>query len=132
MGGLCPCIDYRGVNALTVCYPYPLPLVPAALEQLRGAQIFTKLDLGSAYNLIRIKEGDEWKTAFHTTRGHYEYLVMPFGLTNALAVFQSMLKEMFKDIMDKYVIAYIDDILIYSSSYEECIGHVRTVLSLLL
>ncbi|KAK3545186.1 hypothetical protein QTP70_001764 [Hemibagrus guttatus] len=83
--GLRPCIDYRGLNAITVCYPYPLPLVPAALEQLRGAKFFTKLDLHSAYNLVRSREGDEWKTAFHTTHGHYEYLVMPFGLTNAPA-----------------------------------------------
>ncbi|KAK3538311.1 hypothetical protein QTP70_035248 [Hemibagrus guttatus] len=87
-GGLRPCIDYRGLNAITVRYPYPLPLVPAALEQLRGARVFTKLDLRSAYNLVRIREGDEWKTALHTTHGHYEYCVMPFGLTNAPAVFQ--------------------------------------------
>ncbi|KAK3553596.1 hypothetical protein QTP70_005767, partial [Hemibagrus guttatus] len=71
-GGLRPCIDYRGLNTITVPYPYPLPLVRAALEQLRGARIFTKLDLRSAYNLVRIREGDEWKTAFHTTHGHYE------------------------------------------------------------
>ncbi|KAK3509958.1 hypothetical protein QTP70_023789 [Hemibagrus guttatus] len=66
------CIDYRGLNALTVRYPYPLSLVPAALEQLRGAKVFTKLDLHSGYNLVRIKEGDEWKTAYHTTSGHFE------------------------------------------------------------
>ncbi|KAK3566529.1 hypothetical protein QTP86_034039 [Hemibagrus guttatus] len=78
-GGLCPCIDW-GLHAITVCYPYPLLLVPAALGQLRGAKFFTKLDLRSSYNLVRIHEGDEWKTAFHTTLGHYEYLVMPFGL----------------------------------------------------
>ncbi|KAK3516588.1 hypothetical protein QTP70_021959, partial [Hemibagrus guttatus] len=84
-GGLRPCTDYRGLNAITVSYPYPLPLVPAALEQLQGASIFSKLDLRSAYNLIRIKEGDEWKMAFHTTRGHYEYLVKSYGLTNAPA-----------------------------------------------
>ncbi|KAK3520204.1 hypothetical protein QTP70_019347, partial [Hemibagrus guttatus] len=74
-GGLRPCIDYRGLNAITVPYPYPLPLVPAALEQLRGARIFTKLGLRSAYKLVRIREGDEWKTTFHTTHGHYEYRV---------------------------------------------------------
>ncbi|KAK3556911.1 hypothetical protein QTP70_022410 [Hemibagrus guttatus] len=82
-GGLRPCIDYRGLNAITVPYPYPLPLVSAALEQLRGVRMFTKLDLRSAYNLVRIRKGDEWKTAFHTTHSHYEYRVMPFGLTNA-------------------------------------------------
>ncbi|KAI2648976.1 Transposon Tf2-9 polyprotein [Labeo rohita] len=84
-GGLRPCIDYRGLNNVTIKFRYPLPLVPPALEQLREATIYTKLDLRSAYNLIRIKEGDEWKTAFLTTRGHYEYQVMPYGLANAPA-----------------------------------------------
>ncbi|KAK3534604.1 hypothetical protein QTP86_016756 [Hemibagrus guttatus] len=119
------CIDYWGLNSVTIRYPYPLPLVPASLEQLRGAQIFTKLDLRSKYNLLRIRKGDEWKTAFHTTRGHYGYLVMPYSLTNAPAVFQSFINELFNDVMDKYMIAYIDDILIYSTSYEDHIHHVR-------
>ncbi|KAK3552330.1 hypothetical protein QTP86_010371 [Hemibagrus guttatus] len=94
-GCLRPCIDYWGLNAITVRYPYPLLLVPAALEQLREAKFFTKLDLRSAYNLVRIREGDEWKTTFHTTHGHYEYLVMAFGLTNAPAVFQSLINKVF-------------------------------------
>ncbi|KAK3529961.1 hypothetical protein QTP86_009347 [Hemibagrus guttatus] len=127
-GGLRPCIDYRGLNAITVRYPYPLPLVPAALEQLRGARVFTKLDLRSAYNLVRIHEGNEWKTAFHTTSGHYEYCVMPFGLTNAPAVFQALINGVFQDLLGKGVIAYIDDILVYSSSMEEHVRMVREVL----
>ncbi|KAK3547882.1 hypothetical protein QTP70_000339 [Hemibagrus guttatus] len=127
-GGLRPCIDYRGLNAITVRYPYPLPLVPAALEQLRGARVFSKLDLRSAYNLVRIHEGDEWKTAFHTTSGHYEYCVMPFGLTNAPAVFQALINGVFQDLLGKGVIAYIDDILVYSSSMEEHVRMVREVL----
>ncbi|KAK3551228.1 hypothetical protein QTP70_013819 [Hemibagrus guttatus] len=127
-GGLHPCIDYRGLNAITVCYPYPLPLVPAALEQLRGAKFFTKLDLRSAYNLVRIREGDEWKTAFHTTHGHYAYLVMPFGHTNTPAVFQSLINGVFQDILGKWVITYIDD-MVYSTSLEEHMRHVREVLS---
>ncbi|KAL0152240.1 hypothetical protein M9458_051963 [Cirrhinus mrigala] len=131
-GGLRPCIDYRGLNNVTVKFRYPLPLVPSALEQLREATIYTKLDLRSAYNLIRIKEGDEWKTAFITTRGHYEYQVMPYGLGNSPAVFQSFINEIFKDLLNKYVIAYIDDILVYSKSEAEHIDHVRTVLSRLL
>ncbi|KAK3569743.1 hypothetical protein QTP86_004065 [Hemibagrus guttatus] len=128
-GGLRPCIDYRGLNAITVPYPYPPPLVPAALEQLRGARIFTKLDLRSAYNLVRIRKGDEWKTAFHTTHGHYEYRVMPFGLTNAPAVFQALINGVFHDLLGRWVIAYIDDILVYSNSPEEHVRHVREVLS---
>uniref|UniRef100_A0A4W5RRF9 ribonuclease H n=1 Tax=Hucho hucho TaxID=62062 RepID=A0A4W5RRF9_9TELE len=131
-GGLRPCIDYRGLNNVTVKFRYPLPLVPSALEQLREATIFTKLDLRSAYNLIRIKEGDEWKTAFHTTRGHYEYQVMPYGLTNSPAIFQSFINEIFKDLINQFVVAYIDDILIYSKTEAEHINHVRIVLARLL
>lgn len=93
-GGLRPWIDYRGLNAINaIRYPYPLLLLLATLEQLPLAKIFTKLDLRNMYNLIRIKEGDEWKTVFHTTSGHYEYLAMPYGLTNAPAVFQSLINE---------------------------------------
>ncbi|KAI2660547.1 Transposon Tf2-9 polyprotein [Labeo rohita] len=131
-GGLRPCIDYRGLNNVTVKFRYPLPLVPPALEQLREATIYTKLDLRSAYNLIRIREGDDWKTVFLTTRGHYEYRVMPYGMANSPAVFQSFINEIFKDILNNFVIAYIDDILIYSKTKEEHINHVRTVLSRLL
>ncbi|KAK3524658.1 hypothetical protein QTP86_000497 [Hemibagrus guttatus] len=128
-GGLRPCIDYRGLNAITVRYPYPLPLVPAALEQLRGARVFTKLDLRSAYNLVHIRKGDEWKTAFHTTHGHYEYCVMPFGLTNAPAGFQALFNEVFRDLLGRGVLAYIDYILVYFTSMEEHVLQVREVLA---
>ncbi len=87
-GSLRPCIDYRGLNSITVKNTYPLPLMSSAFERLQGASIFTKLDLRNAYHLVRIREGDEWKTAFNTPRGHFEYLVMPFGLSNSPAVFQ--------------------------------------------
>ncbi|KAK3570304.1 hypothetical protein QTP86_017185 [Hemibagrus guttatus] len=128
-GGLRPYIDYRGLNAITVPCPYPLPLVPAVLKQLRGARMFTKLDLRSAYNLVRIRKGDKWKTTFHTTHGHYEYRVMPFGLTNAPTVFQALINGVFQDLLGKWVIVYIDDILVYSKSLEEQVLHVREVLS---
>ncbi|KAL0173013.1 hypothetical protein M9458_033324, partial [Cirrhinus mrigala] len=118
-GGLRPCIDYRGLNNVTVKYRYPLPLVPSAMEQLREARIYSKLDLRSAYNLIRIREGDEWKTAFLTTRGHYEYLVMPYGLANSPAVFRSFINEIFRDLLNKCVVAYIDNILIYSPNLDQ-------------
>ena len=131
-GGLRPCIDYRGLNSVTVKYRYPLPLVPAAVEQLRESRIFTKLDLRSAYNLIRIREGDEWKTAFHTTTGHYEYLVMPFGLVNAPSVFQAFVNEVLCEYLGKCVNVYIDDILVYSSDLGEHVKHVRQVLNKLL
>ncbi len=131
-GSLRPCIDYRGLNEITVKFRYPLPLVPSALEQLRTAKFFTKLDLRSAYNLIRIRAGDEWKTAFSTTTGHYEYRVMPFGLVNSPSIFQSFINDVFRDMLNKYVIVYIDDILIYSESLEEHIQQVRAVLKRLI
>ncbi len=131
-GGLRPCIDYRSLNDLTVKFRYPLPLVPAALEQFRTAKYFTKLDLRNAYNLIRIREGDEWKTAFSTTSGHYEYLVMPFGLVNSPSVFQAFVNDVFRDMLNRWVIVYIDDILIYSDSYEDHVKQVRSVLQCLL
>ncbi|KAL0195066.1 hypothetical protein M9458_008638, partial [Cirrhinus mrigala] len=126
-GGLRPCIDYRIINQGTIKFQYPLPLVPAALEQLRSARIFTKLDLHSAYNLVRIREGDEWKTAFVTPIGHYEYLVMPYGLVNAPSVFQNFIHEVLREFLHKFVIVYIDDILIYSRSEAEHHHHVAEV-----
>ncbi|KAL0164219.1 hypothetical protein M9458_039972, partial [Cirrhinus mrigala] len=131
-GGLRPCIDYRGLNEVTIKYRYPLPLVPSALEQLRSAKVFTKLDLRSAYNLIRIRAGDEWKTAFSTTSGHYEYRVMPFGLANSPSYFQAFINETFRDMLNRWVIVYIDDILIFSNTLTDHIQHVRTVLQRLI
>ncbi|KAI2661109.1 Transposon Tf2-6 polyprotein [Labeo rohita] len=131
-GGLRPCIDYRGLNKVTIKYRYPLPLVPSALEQLRSAKIFTKLDLRSAYNLIRIRAGYEWRTAFSTTSGHYEYRVIPFGLANSPSFFQAFINEVFRDMLNRWVIVYIDDILIYSNSYAKHVRHVRAVLQRLI
>ncbi|KAL0180378.1 hypothetical protein M9458_025820, partial [Cirrhinus mrigala] len=131
-GGLRPCIDYRGLNEITIKYRYPLPLVPSALEQLRSARYFTKLDLRNAYNLIRIREGDEWKTAFSTTTDHYEYSVMPFGLVNSPSVFQAFVNDVFRDMLNRWVIVYIDDILILSDTLESHIQHVRAVLQRLI
>ena len=95
-----PCIDYRGLNEITVKNRYPLPLISSAFELLQGSTIFSKLDLCNAYHLVRIREGDEWKTAFNTPTGHYEYLVMPFGLTNAPAVFQALVNDVLRDMLD--------------------------------
>ncbi len=127
-GGLRPCIDYRALNSQTVKLPYPLPLVPAALEELRGARIFSKLDLRSAYNLVRIREGDEWKTAFITPSSHYEYLVMPYGLSNAPSVFQEFMNEVFREFLHRFVIVYIGDILIYSRNLADHRHHIAQVL----
>jgi hypothetical protein len=131
-GGLRPCIDYRGLNAITVRNRYPLPLMATAFELLQEAVVFTKLDLRNAYHLVRIRPGDEWKTAFNTPTGHYEYLVMPFGLTNAPAVFQALINDVLRDMLNIFVFVYLDDILIFSSSLQEHTKHVRQVLKRLL
>uniref|UniRef100_A0A8C5C6Y7 Gypsy retrotransposon integrase-like protein 1 n=1 Tax=Gadus morhua TaxID=8049 RepID=A0A8C5C6Y7_GADMO len=127
-----PCIDYRGLNDVTIKDRYPLPLISSAFELLQGSSVFTKLDLRNAYHLVRIREGDEWKTAFNTPRGHYEYLVMPFGLTNAPAIFQALVNDVLRDFLNVFVFVYIDDILIFSKSEQEHVQHVRSVLQRLL
>ncbi len=131
-GSLRPCIDYRGLNSITVKNTYPLPLMSSAFERLQGASIFTKLDLRNAYHLVRIREGDEWKTAFNTPRGHFEYLVMPFRLSNSPAVFQALVNDVLRDMVDQFIYVYLDDILIFSSSLQEHVQHVRQVLQRLL
>jgi transposase InsO family protein len=128
-GGLRLCVDYRGLNAITIKNRHPLPLIGESLDRLGSARIYTKLDLRDAYHRIRIREGDEWKTAFRTRYGHFEYTVMPFGLTNAPAVFQSYINSALSDLLDVCCIVYLDDILIYSKTEEEHVKHVREVLN---
>ncbi len=131
-GSLPPCIDYSGLNDITVKNRYPLPLMSSAFELLQGARVFTKLDHRNAYHLVRIREGDEWKIAFNTPTRHYEYLVLPFGLTNAPAVFQDMVNSVLGDMINKFVFVYLDDILVFSPSLQVHTQHVRHVLQWLL
>ncbi len=97
------------------------------LDWLRTRKIFTKVDLCEAYNLLKIRPGDEWKTAFRTHYGHFKYMVMPFGLTNAPAVFQHLMNDIFREYMDEFVVVYLDDILIFSKDQENHNKHVRLV-----
>lgn len=127
-GSLRLCVDYRGLNNITIKNRYPLPLVGEIMDRLSGATIYTQLDLRDAYHRLRIRKGDEWKTAFRTRYGHFEYQVMPFGLANAPATFQSYINRALSDLLDTHCIVYLDDILIYSRSAEEHIKHVRMVL----
>ena len=127
-GKLRLCVDYRQLNDITIKNRYPLPLVTELQSRLGKASWFTALDLKGAYNLIRIKDGEEWKTAFRTVLGHYEYLVMPFGLTNAPASFQSMINDVLREYLDEFVVVYLDDILIYSETLEEHKEHVHKIL----
>ena len=127
-GGLRLCVDYRGLNKITIKNRTALPLISETLDRLVGAAIFTKFDLKDAYHRIRIKEGHEWKTAFRTRYGHFEYLVMPFGLANAPATFQSYINQALIGLVDTICVIYLDDILIYSKTVEEHHHAVRQVL----
>lgn len=130
-GTLRLCVDYHGLNSVTTKNRYPLPLISDLVRTLSRAKVFTALDLRGAYNLVRIKEGDEWKTAFRTRFGHFEYLVVHFGLTNAHAIFQHMMNDIFREHLDKFVIVYLDDIIVFSNSVEEHKEHLRCVFSIL-
>lgn len=127
-----PCIDHRGLNNITVKNKYPLPFLTSAFELLQGATIFSKLDLRNAYHSVRIRKGDEWKTAFNTHLGHFEYLVMPFGLTNAPAVFQALVNDVLRDFINRFVFVYLDNILIFSKTQAEHETQVRQDLQRLL
>ncbi|KAL7281605.1 hypothetical protein ACG7TL_004922 [Trametes sanguinea] len=127
-GSLRLCVDYRGLNKITRKDRYPLPLVSDLLDTPWKARIYTKIDLRHAYNLVRIAPGDEWKTAFRTRYGSFEWLVMPFGLSNAPAAFQRFVNDIFSDLLDVCVIVYLDDILIYSDNPEQHREHVKEVL----
>ena len=127
-GVLRVCIDYRKLNAMTIKNRYPLPLIGELLDRLNGAKIFSKIDLKDGYYHIRIKEGDEWKTAFRTRFGHYEFTVMPFGLSNAPATFQNYINNALRGYTDDFCIVYLDDILVFSKTTEEHDQHLGLIM----
>jgi len=127
-GSLRLCVDFRGLNKITKKDRYPLPLISDLLDSPSRAKVYSKIDLRSAYHLVRVAEGDEWKTAFRTRYGSYEWLVMPEGLTNAPAAFQRFVNSVFADMLDICVVVYLDDILVYSANLDDHREHVREVL----
>ena len=117
------CVDYRALNAVTIKNKYPLPRVDELFDQLLGASYFTKIDLRSGYHQVRICLADIPKTAFRTRFGHFEFLVMPFGLTSPPATFMTLMDSVLRPYLGKFIIFFLDDILIYSATKEEHLAH---------
>jgi hypothetical protein len=122
------CVDYRSLNEVTIKNKYPLPRIEDLFDQMKGASVFSKIDLRSGYHQLKIRESDIPKTAFHTRYGLYEYIVMSFGLTNAPTYFMYLMNKVFVEYLDKFVVVFIDDILIFSKTKEEHEEHLRLVL----
>ena len=130
-GSLRLCIDYKQLNRVTIRNQYPLPRIDELFDQVQGSRVYSKIDLRSRYHQLRVQKSDVPKTTFRTRYGHYEFLVKPFGLTDAPTSFMDLMKWVFHLYLDRFVIVFIDDILVYSGNPEEHLEHMRIVLQTL-
>jgi hypothetical protein len=122
------CVDYKSLNDVTIKNKYPLPCIEDLFDQMRGARVFSKIDLRSGYHQMKIRPSDIPKTAFSTRYGLYEFIVMSFGLTNAPAYFMNLMNKVFMEYLDRFVVVFIDDILIYSKNDSDHEEHLQMVL----